>query len=358
MFLKQTHLLVRCMLLSAACAHAQEVPWHLGAQNASTAAISAINTVNVAPGPNKVVVAVIDSGVMPDHPSLAGQLLPGYDMQAAPNNLRGGRSTNFAPDERDIRCGSRLASNTHRTHGTEVASLVAGNGVNGVRGVNASAKVVPIKLMGACSMSRADLLDAISWAAGLPVRDAPPNPNPARVINMSIAGDSFVCKDDLQKLITRVVEEQKIFVVTAAGNNFRKPLPEPSNCKGVISVGALDAQNQVEVYSAVDPRTVIYAPGGGKRMQGPEAWRVNKLKVATYELDFKGTEQQAADYRGVGTSYAAPVVSGYVSLWLSYYPNKQPADFWTEMPNFMREVEAIADCPACAPKGLANKSLP
>jgi hypothetical protein len=45
-------------------------------------------------------------------------------MLSAPNNLRGGRSTNFAPDERDARCGQRLISGAFRTHGTEVAQPV------------------------------------------------------------------------------------------------------------------------------------------------------------------------------------------------------------------------------------------
>lgn len=354
MLMKKILILLQCHLAIAMSAFAQEIPWHLGAPNPTKAAPAAINTIRNKPGPNQIVVAVIDSGVMQDHASLAGQLLPGYDMQSGSSNLRGDRSTNFAPDERDVRCGNRLASNTHRTHGTEVSSLIAGNGVNGVYGVNTSAKIVPIKLMGACSMSRNDLLDAISWAAGLPVRDTPPNPNPARVINLSIAGASFVCKDDLQKLITHVVEDKKIFVVAAAGNNFRKPLPEPGNCKGVISVGALDAQNQIEVYSALDPRTIIYAPGGGKRLPSAESWNVNKLKVATYEVDFKGAEQQANVYSAVGTSYAAPLVAGFVSLWLSHNPNKQPSDFWTEMPSFVRDIESISDCPSCTGKGLAK----
>lgn len=154
----------------AAWAHASsELPWHLGAHNPNNTAPSAINTVNVKPGSQRIVVAVIDSGVIATHPSLNGQLLPGYDMLSAPNNLRGGRSTNFSPDERDARCGQRLVSSAFRTHGTEVASLIAANGNEGVYGVNPSAKILPIRLFGACSMSRSDLLDAIAWAAGFPV---------------------------------------------------------------------------------------------------------------------------------------------------------------------------------------------
>jgi hypothetical protein len=57
-------------------------------------------------------------------------------------------------------------------------------------------------------MSRPDLLDAIAWAAGLPVEGIPTNPYPARVINMSTAGGLPVCSADLQRLITRVVEKR------------------------------------------------------------------------------------------------------------------------------------------------------
>jgi serine protease len=341
-----------CCLIStsgAALALAQDKPWHLGAL--SDAAPSAIQSLNIKPGPYRVVVAVIDSGVLAAHPSLSGQLLPGYDMLSAPNNLRGDRSTNFSPDERDARCGQRLVSGAFRTHGTEVASLIAGNGVDGVYGVNPTAKILPIRLFGACNMTRADMLDAISWAAGLPVAGVPPNPNPARIINMSIAGGLAVCGADLQQVINRVIEK-KIFVVAAAGNNFHKPLPEPANCKGVISVGALDAENKIEVYSALDSRTTLYAPGGGKRLNGGSNWAVNKLKVATFDLDFLGQERASAPFRGVGTSYAAPVVAGFISLWLSHFPDKQTSDFANELPRFLRTVTPIDKCPECSPKGV------
>jgi serine protease len=327
-------------------------PWHLGAANQSASAPAAINTSALKPGPHRVVVAVIDSGVIAAHPSLKGQLLPGYDMLSAPNNLRGGRSTDFGPDERDARCGQRLISGAFRTHGTEVASLIAANGTDGVYGVNPTAKILPIRLFGACSMSRSDLLDAIAWAAGLPVAGVPDNPTPAKVINMSIAGGLTVCGADLQRLLNRVIEKG-VFVVAAAGNNFHKPLPEPANCNGVISVGAVDAENRIETYSALDPRTILYAPGGGKRLPSDAYWAINKLMVATYDLDFLGSERSAALERGVGTSFAAPIVAGFISLWLSHQPQKQPSDLSRDLPKFLRQVDPIEKCAECTPKGLA-----
>lgn len=300
-----------------------------------------------------MVVAVIDSGVMASHPSLKGRLLPGYDMASANLNLRKTRSPDFSPDERDTHCGERAPPASFRTHGTEVASLIAGNGADGVLGVNPQAQIVPVRLFGACATSRQDLLAAIAWSAGLPVKDAPDNPHPARIINLSISGGFSVCSQELQNLINRVTEKN-IFVVAAAGNNFQKKLHEPANCKGVISVGALDAQNRIADYSALDTRTVIYAPGGGPTLSGHEQWSMNKLKVASYEQLTNGQDHPTASYRGVGTSYAAPIVAGYISLWLSHWPEKTRADFLNELDQLTRRVEPVSACASCVPRGLAS----
>jgi len=331
-------------------------PWHLGALAPNPKAPAASGTVGIAPGPYPVVVAVLDSGVMAEHPSLQGQLLPGADMQSLPANVRGGRSSNFAPDERETRCSNRLVSGSYRVHGTEVASLIAGNGHEGVWGVNPKAKIVPIRLMGACGMSRTDLLDAMAWAAGLPVAGMPTNPYPARIINLSLAGGSPTCSPELQRLVSQLVNKG-IFVVAAAGNNFHKPLPEPANCQGVLSVGSVDAENRIEVYSALDPRTVLYAPGGGRDLRNGQVWEHNKLRVGTYDLDVLGRERPNALDRGVGTSFAAPVVSGFLSLWLSHHPNKTPSQFMRELPQFLQAVAPMHKCPDCQPKGLIGSAI-
>lgn len=335
---------------------AQDLPWHLGAVNPSAvAAPSAINTASVIPGPHEVVVAVIDSGVIAEHPSLKGRLFPGYDMMSTPLSSRGGRSADYAPDARDAKCGERVTSSTLRTHGTEVASLIAGNGEDGVRGVNPTAKILPIRLFGACSMSRNDLLDAIAWAAGLPVEDLPLNPNPARIINLSFSGGKRVCGKDLQLLIDRLTKKN-IFLVAAVGNTFGQKLAEPANCDGVISVGAIDAENNIEGYSALDTRTVIYAPGGGKDLIGNTPWHDNKLRVATFNTNFKGEEIHTGAARGIGTSYAAPLVSGFLSLLLSERNDMSPAEFLRELPKFSRTVNPTDKCIDCKPKGLAMLS--
>ena len=332
---------------------AQDLPWHLGSLNTSVpVAPAAINTASVKPGPHEVIVAVIDSGILAGHPSLAGRLLPGYDMLSPPLNLRGARSADVSPDARDAKCGERVVSGAFRTHGTEVASLIAGNGQDGVLGVNPSAKILPIRLFGSCPMTRTDLLDAMSWAAGFSVPGVALNPNPARVINLSFAGGKSVCGADLQQLVDRL-NKKNIFVVAAVGNLFGKRLAEPSNCNGVISVGALDADNHIESYSALDARTVIYAPGGGKGLDGHAPWHINKLKVASFDVDFKGDEMPLSSARGVGTSYAAPLVSGFISLLLSHRPDMGPGEFLAQLQKFTRVVPRPDKCTDCVPKGLA-----
>lgn len=344
-------------LLAALAVNAQDLPWHLGSiSSGSPAAPAALNTAGTLPGPHEVVVAVIDGGVLSNHPSLSGRLLPGYDMLSGPSNLKGGRSVDFGPDPRDVKCGDRVALGSYRTHGTEVASLIAGNGRDGVTGVNPSAKILPVRLFGSCHMSRADLLDAIAWSAGLPVAGVPVNANPARVINLSFSGGKSICDNDLQQVLNRVASKN-IFVVAAVGNTHGKRLVEPANCNGVISVGAVDAENNIEHYSALDPRTTIYAPGGGKSISVAAPWRVNKLKVATFDVNFKGDELPASQMSGMGTSYAAPLVAGFVSLMLSHKPELTPYEFLKQLPKYSRPVNASASCPDCAPRGLALAEL-
>ena len=344
-----------CQLLAAALlstheAYADALPWYLEADKQDVAPAS-IHSAAVTPGTTPITVAVIDSGVLAEHPALKGALLPGYDMVAAQRNLRGDRSTNFAPDARDATCGQKLVSSSFRTHGTEVASLIAGNGYDNAWGVNPKAKILPVRIFSTCGMSPDDMVDAIRWSAGLPVRGVPTNPYPAKVINISIAGGATQCRSDLQRAIHAAIQAGA-FVVAAAGNNFQRPLAEPANCEGVISVGALSAENKIENYSALDPRTTIYTAGGGPNLTVNHQWAKNKLRVATTELSFGGNEQFAVADKGIGTSFAAPLVSGFLSLWLSYRPNVGPQDWASYVDSFVREVPRLEKCVDCNPRGL------
>jgi serine protease len=339
-----------CLGLAAKASSARELPWYLQA-NAQPTAPASIKTESIEPGVHGVVVAVIDSGVLPNHPALKGVLLPGYDMIAGARNLRGGRSDDFSPDPLDATCGRNIISSSFRTHGTEVASIVAGNGHLDMWGVNPKARILPIRVFGACGMVADDMADAIRWAAGLPVSGLVNNPHPARIINLSISGGSNECRPALQGAID-AANQKGSFVVAAAGNNFQRPLVEPGNCRGVISVGALSAQNEIEKYSALDPRTSIYTVGGGPALRNKTPWQENKLRVATLDIGLLGSERLVVLDKAVGTSFAAPLVSGFLSLWLSHSPHVKPGDWKLYAKDFVRSVPQLAKCPDCQPMGL------
>ena len=348
--LRQFCLLLGVALFAINNIYATPLPWYLEAEKADVAPAS-IHSAAVTPGATPITVAVIDSGVLGEHPALKGALLPGYDMVAAQRNLRGERSTNFEPDPRDAVCGQKLVSSSFRTHGTEVASLIAGNGHDKAWGVNPQAKILPVRIFNACGMSADDMIDALRWSAGLAVPGVPTNAYPAKVINISITGGAMKCRPELQKAIQAVIKTGA-FVVAAAGNNFQRPLAEPANCEGVISVGALSAENKIENYSALDPRTSIYTAGGGPNLTVNQEWAINKLRVATAEVSLGGVEKFTVSDKGIGTSFAAPLVSGFLSLWLSYRPNVGPEDWATYVDSFVREVPRLEKCNECNPRGL------
>lgn len=297
-------------------AKTESMPWYLakpiGLQTA--AAINAASLVQ-AKVDQPIVVAVIDSGVIADHPSLVGRVLPGRDMVSAPLNPRGGRSANAAPDEPDAVCPDLKASRPPQSlfHGTEVASVIAGNGQFGVFGVNPNVRILPVKAVGACPASRQDFHDAVAWAGGLPVEGSPVNPNPAKLINISMAGQDAVCHPGLQLIIDRLLHKG-VLIVSAAGNTFGKPAREPAVCRGVVSVGAVNPDRSLAVYSASDDRIMIMAPGGGKSFDGLPTKEKNRIRVATYEICTEtGVLTAVMKDSGSGTSFATPLVTGVLA---------------------------------------------
>lgn len=289
-----------------------------------------------------VVVAVVDSGVRADEPLLFGVLLPGYDMVSSPFNVRGGRSTDASPDSPNESCTSARRGFPASDHGTEVAKILAAEQV----------RIVPVKVHGRCQIGRADLLTAIAWSAGLPVAQVPANPHPARIINLSLSGTRLRCGADLQAVINRV-RAAGVFVVAAAGNSHNQPLTEPANCEGVIAVGAVDAQQQLASYSALDARTEVYASGDLRRT------------LLARQTTSRGTLARAgagfgpafAANEDMGTSFAAPVVAGYLASWVQGNPGKTLDDFRQVLQSLDSRVDLSSRCEECGSKALIQHPM-
>ena len=190
-----------------------------------------------------VVIAVIDTGVRP-HADLAANLLPGYDFIVNPTIAADGSGRDAdAADPGDWApagaCGTGTAARNSSWHGTHVAGLAAaagGNGI-GVTGVAFGARILPLRALGRCGGYTSDIADAIVWAAGGTVTGLPQNPNPAKVINLSLGG-SGACDITSQNAVNAARAKGASVIVAAGNSNTSATGTSPANCSGVIAVAA------------------------------------------------------------------------------------------------------------------------
>ena len=285
-----------------------------------------------------VTVAVIDTGVRP-HADLVANLLPGYNfISDAFVSGSGGRSAD-ATDPGDAvsadYCGKgSLASNSswHGTHVSGIVAATAGNGT-GVAGVAFKAKILPLRVLGRCGGYTSDIADAIVWAAGGAVQGVPSNPNPAKVINLSLGGDGL-CGVTTQAAINAARAKGAVVVVAAGNNNADAGTTTPANCSGVIAVAATAKSGGKASYSNFGSNVTLAAPGGDR-----DAAIVSTLNAGTTTA---GADSYAAY---MGTSMATPVVSGVVALMFSVNQNLTPDQIGAMLKSSARAFPAT--CTKC-----------
>ncbi|HEX8010919.1 MAG TPA: S8 family peptidase [Casimicrobiaceae bacterium] len=327
--------------------------WYLRAPSGEVASSIDIEPAwNITLGSPDVVVADLDTGVRFDHPDLlavaaGGKLLPGYDMigysrvgddgdgrdadasdpgdwiSAGEANNRNGffyACTPFDPSTR------RYSAQDSSWHGTQVSGILAAltnNGI-GMAGVGPSLRVLPVRVLGKCGGYDSDILAGMRWAAGLAVPGVPANPNPARVINMSL-GAAGSCPSAYSDAIAQVTAAGAVIVVSA-GNSAGHELTSPANCPGVIAVAALRHAGTKVGFSDLGQDVAISAPGGN-------CVNITAGSPCLYPIlttsDSGTTTPVGPIYTdsfnwSVGTSFAAPLVSGTAALMLSVRPTLTP----------------------------------
>jgi len=268
-----------------------------------------------------IVVAVIDTGYRP-HADLAANIVGGYDFinDLAVANDGNGRDANSSDPGDWVaanECGLNGASNSS-WHGTHVAGTIAAvtNNGSGVAGIAFGAKVLPLRVLGKCGGYTSDIADAIVWAAGGTVAGLPANPNPARVLNLSLGG-SGACGTTTQNAVNSARSRNAVVVVAAGNSNADAGGFSPASCAGVISVAATDRYGSRSYYSNYGTNVALAAPGGDMRSSG-----ANGI-LSTLN---NGTSTPAADAYAYyqGTSMAAPHVAGVAALMISRNPNRTP----------------------------------
>jgi serine protease len=331
-------------------------------------------------------IAVIDTGIIEGHPDLAGKLEPGYDFVScdqgnfttdsgsdttADCSASGSAATYYfandgegwhddASDPGDwistadtqmtlfINAGCTTVA-TSSWHGTKVAGLIGAltnNGI-GIAGVAPQAMLLPVRAVGVCSGRVSDIAAAIMWAAGQQVTvdagtiAASPAAN---IINLSL-GANTTCSATEQSVITTAITAG-ILVVAAAGNEGGA-IDAPANCTGVVSVVGLRETGTKVPFSNLSGNggaaATIAAPGGncvnttagspclfdietttdaGSTTPSPTPGFYTYSQLTQSYLDSGGNPSNAAN---VGTSFAAPMVSGVAALMLAENAALTPA---------------------------------
>tara|TARA_R110000772_G_scaffold134567_6_gene243172 strand:- start:1153 stop:3681 length:2529 start_codon:yes stop_codon:yes gene_type:complete len=259
-------------------------------------------------GSSDVIVAVIDSGALYQHPDLAANLIAGYDFISDVSNAADGDGIDADAEDK----GSSF-------HGSHVAGIIAGRSNNGIgtSGASWQTSIMPLRVLGVSGGNLYDAAQAIRYAAGL-ANDSGTLPNrTANIINLSIGGTGY-CPDSYRELLGEV-RKKNILVVTAAGNggsNSNQFIP--ANCNDVINVSAVDQNRLLAPYSNYGSSIDIAAPGGRNDQDADNNGIVDGILSTSASLDSGNLSYDYA-YR-YGTSMATPHVSAVFALMLAVNP--------------------------------------
>ncbi len=250
-----------------------------------------------------VTVAVLDTGFV-GSPELAGRVVNGYDFVRDPARAGDGSG----------RDGDASGVGQFAYHGEVVANIIAAaHDGRGMAGINPLTRVVQVRVAGVDGLiDPQDLADGLRWAAGLTVPGVPANPNPARVLNLSLFADFIPltgCDARIQHAVDAVTARGVLVVVGAANDGADASGYSPAGCRNVLTVTSATQQGTRPAYANWGRSVAVAAPGGEPGHGVPVS-----------SLSGPGGVR-APD----GTSMAAPHVAGVASLILSVRPRLSPA---------------------------------
>ncbi len=254
--------------------------------------ISAMRAWAVTRGSEEIVVAVLDSGVDYTHPDLA------KNIWTRPENIEA-----YADGVDDVhgynavdQSGDPMDDNGHGTHCAGIIGAEGGNDF-GIAGINWNVKIMPLKFMSAGGTgTTVDAIECINYAI-----DRKHDGVNLRVISASWG--SRQKSRALEDVIRKAYDEGILFVAASgntSSNNDRAPhYPASFNLGNVISVAALNRNDELASFSNYGPKSVHLAAPGAEILS---TWLRG------------GFEEHS------GTSMAAPMVAGVAALILSEEP--------------------------------------
>lgn len=182
-------------------------------------------------------VAVLDTGIDPTHPDVAGRIK---------------KTRNFTDDPDAV---------DHHGHGTHVASIIAGSGAASggkFKGVAPGADLYIGKVLDAADTgSEAMAIAGTEWAVA----------QDADVVSMSLgSADGSDGTDPISQAVDQLTESPASLFVVAAGNTGpgKGSVGSPGAAEDALTVGAVSKQDQLADFSSRSPLTGTYAVRTGR----------------------------------------------------------------------------------------------
>jgi serine protease len=299
-------------------------------------AIDAEHAWDTAQGQSTTIVAVLDTGIRFDHPDLlptsqGGKVLPGFDFvsgESTTSFVRANDGNGYDSDASDpgdwVDAADQAAHPTvfptancdispSSWHGTRVAGLVGAMNDNatGIAGVAWRPLILPVRVLGKCNGRDSDIINGMRWAAGLHVSGVADNPNPAKIINLSL-GSAGTCPQSYRDVIAQLTA-LGVLVVASAGNESG-PVDTPGNCPGVLAVAGLRHTGTKVGFSSFGAEVGVSAPAGNcYNLSGPCLFSLETTTNLGSTTPGANSYTDQLNYN-IGTSFSAPIVAGIAAL--------------------------------------------